>query len=139
MKTIPTPRIFDKRVSIFEPTRIADGFGGFTTDAPTFITKRWCYVRKLTDVQLGQFRDEYGIATDVELKRFTFREFAFDRQKYVLAYQNNFFNPLVVNPNDEYEVSIDVIAVNIGVPDFGASAIRQLQDGDFRLLEDATT
>lgn len=116
MKIIPRPRLFDKRVSIFESLPVADGFGGFTTSSPTLVETRWCYVRNLNDVSAGQFRDEFGIATDVDILRFTFRKFDFDLQTQLLVYKGEPYNAIVANPNDQYEVSIDIIAVKVDQP-----------------------
>lgn len=116
MKKIPPNRLFDKRVEVYNVDQIADGFGGFSTGNAVLIATRWAYVRGLSDVSLAQYRDQYGISTDTEILRFTFRQYAFNQLSQFLIYRGDAFRILVVNPNDQYEVSQDVIASRIPVP-----------------------
>jgi hypothetical protein len=137
MKSIPRPRLFDKRIQFWRTSEDPDGFGGATTTlSPTF-TYVWAYVRKVSDVARANFVEAFGLTENEYVLRMTIRERTIEHRRDVVLYGNDFYRILVALPNDQYDVSIDLICVRIERPSIsgGANEARLLENGDARLLE----
>lgn len=115
MKTVPKPRLFDKRIQLVAFLPVADGFGGATTE-PSGGPLKWAYIRKVSDVSRADFISRYGLTENAYLLRATIRETELDARFTGFAYGVDIFRVLVSLPNDQYRVSLDLIAVRIELP-----------------------
>lgn len=115
MKTVPKPRLFDKRIQFITAGPVPDGFGGsITQELPGVYV--WSYIRKVSDVAQNDFVSQYGLTKNAYIIRATIRERAFEARNTGFLYNGDLFRVLVALPNDQYDVSIDLIAYKIEPP-----------------------
>lgn len=115
MKTVPKPRLFDKRIQLVTFQYITNEFGGATTN-PLPGQYKWAYVRRVDDVSRAQFVEQFGLTNNETVLRMTIRETTVDFRDLGVLYAGDIYRVLVALPNDQYNVSMDLIAVKYDIP-----------------------
>lgn len=106
-------RQYDKRVIIKTVVLVSDGAAGSVPSDQTTNETRWAKVKNVSEARSSQLKEEYGLDQNIQLLRFTFRSFTFNRATSVLEYNGDDYRPLAVQADDQYSVDLTIIATKV--------------------------